>query len=95
MRATLHLVQATPRGPASTPHAHRRAVPHPSGMVEHVPADATGRTDVPGVRVAGNATDLSAQVGASAAAGAVAGAHINADLVTEETRAAVATARRR
>lgn len=64
-------------------------------MGKHVPADATGRTDVPGVWVAGNATDLSAQVGASAAAGAMAGAHINADLVTEETRAAVATARRR
>ncbi|NUT50009.1 MAG: NAD(P)/FAD-dependent oxidoreductase, partial [Saccharothrix sp.] len=27
------------------------AVPHPSGMGEHVPADPTGRTDVPGVWV--------------------------------------------
>ena len=44
--------------------------PHPSGMGEHVVVDATGRTDVPGVWAAGNVTDLSAQVGASAAAGA-------------------------
>jgi len=66
-----------------------RPVEHPSGMGEHVPADALGRTDVPGVWVAGNVTDLSAQVGASAAAGATAGAQINADLIAEETRLAV------
>ena len=66
-----------------------RAVPHPSGMGEHVPSDPTGRTDVPGVWVAGNVTDPSAQVGAAAAAGATAGAHINADLIAEETRWAV------
>jgi thioredoxin reductase/SAM-dependent methyltransferase len=66
-----------------------RAVEHPSGMGEHVPADPTGRTDVPGVWVGGNVTDLSAQAGASAAAGAMAGAQINADLVMEETHAAV------
>ncbi|MCE7000840.1 NAD(P)/FAD-dependent oxidoreductase [Saccharothrix sp. S26] len=66
-----------------------RPVPHPSGMGEHVPADATGRIDVPGVWVAGNVTDLSAQVGAAAAAGATAGAQINADLIAEETRLAV------
>ncbi|WP_106618253.1 NAD(P)/FAD-dependent oxidoreductase [Saccharothrix carnea] len=66
-----------------------RPVPHPSGMGEHVPADATGRTEVPGVWVAGNVTDLSAQVGAAAAAGAAAGAQINADLIAEETRLAV------
>jgi thioredoxin reductase len=58
-----------------------------------VPADPTGRTDVPGVWVAGNVTDLTAQVGAAAAAGAMAGAQINADLVDEETRAAVAELR--
>jgi thioredoxin reductase len=63
---------------------------HPSGLGEHIPADPTGRTDVPGVWVAGNATDLAAQVGASAAAGALAAAQINADLVAEETRQAVA-----
>ena len=65
------------------------AVPHPSGVGEHVPADPTGRTQVPGVWVAGNVTDLSAQVGGAAAAGAMAAAHINADLVAEETGAAV------
>jgi len=65
------------------------AVEHPSGTGEYVPADAAGRTDVPGVWVAGNVTDLTAQVGASAAAGAMAGAHVNADLITEETQAAL------
>ncbi|GAA3465096.1 NAD(P)/FAD-dependent oxidoreductase [Saccharothrix longispora] len=66
-----------------------RPVPHPSGMGEHVPVDATGRTEVPGVWAAGNVADLSAQVGSAAAAGAAAGAHINADLVVEDTRLAV------
>jgi len=70
-----------------------RAVPHPSGVGEHVPADPAGRTDVPGVWVAGNVTDLMAQVGPSAAAGAGAGAQINGDLVAEETRLAVAAYR--
>jgi len=65
------------------------AVEHPSGAGEHIPAGLAGVTEVPGVWVAGNVTDLTAQVGASAAAGAMAGAHINADLVTEETRDAV------
>src|SRR5687768_13139753 len=58
-------------------------VPHPSGMGEHLAADATGRSNVPGVWVAGNVTDLAAQVGASAAAGAAAGAQVNYDLVVE------------
>lgn len=40
-----------------------------------------GTTPVEGVWVAGNATDLTAQVGASAAAGALAAAHMNADLL--------------
>ncbi|WP_024806514.1 NAD(P)/FAD-dependent oxidoreductase [Nocardia sp. BMG51109] len=70
-----------------------RPVPHPSGMGEHIPADPTGRTEVPGVWAAGNVTDLSAQVGNAAAAGALAGAQINADLVTEDTRRAVEAAR--
>jgi thioredoxin reductase len=67
-----------------------RAIEHPSGLGEHIPADPTGRTGVPGVWAAGNVTDLAAQVGASAAAGAFAAAQINADLVAQETRAAVA-----
>ena len=64
-------------------------VPHASGMGEHVVVDATGRTDVPGVWAAGNVTDLSAQVGGAAAAGALAGAQINSDLALEDARRAV------
>jgi thioredoxin reductase/SAM-dependent methyltransferase len=66
-----------------------RPVEHPSGMGEHVPCDPTGRTDVAGVWVAGNVSDLSAQVGAAASQGAFAAAQINADLVMEETGEAV------
>ncbi|GEL18158.1 oxidoreductase [Pseudonocardia asaccharolytica DSM 44247 = NBRC 16224] len=66
---------------------------HPSGLGEHIPADATGRTEVPEVWVAGNVTDLAAQVGTAAAAGATAAAQINADLVAEDTRQAVAAYR--
>lgn len=62
---------------------------HPAGAGEHIVTDAMGRTNVPGVWAAGNVTDIFAQVGASAAAGAFAAAQINADLVAEETRAAV------
>ena len=66
-----------------------RAVEHPSGAGAHVPVDALGRTEVPGVWAAGNVSDPFAQVGAAAAAGAFAAAQINADLVTEETGMAV------
>jgi thioredoxin reductase len=66
---------------------------HPGGVGEHIPCDATGRTEVLGVWVAGNVTDLAAQVGGAAAAGATAAAQINADLVAEETRQAVAALR--
>ena len=51
------------RGPALLAGLGLRAVEHPSGVGEYVPADPTGRTDVPGVWVAGNVTDLTAQVG--------------------------------
>lgn len=70
-----------------------RPVAHPSGMGEHIPADPTGRTEVDGVWVAGNVTDLAAQVGAAAAGGAFAAAMINGDLIAEETRQAVAARR--
>jgi len=70
-----------------------RPVEHPSGVGEYIPSDATGRTEAPGVWVAGNVTDLAAQVGTAAAAGAAAAAQINADLVAEETRQAVAAYR--
>ena len=61
---------------------------HPAGSF--VAADATGRTSVPGVWVAGNSADLSAQVSAAAADGARAAQHINADLVMEDADRAVA-----
>ncbi|WP_050370483.1 NAD(P)/FAD-dependent oxidoreductase [Streptomyces acidiscabies] len=48
-----------------------------------------GATEVPGVWVAGNVTDLVAQVGASAAAGALAGADINRMLAIADTDAAL------
>jgi thioredoxin reductase len=62
---------------------------HPLGVGEFVAADPTGLTDVPGVWVAGNVTDLVAQVVTAAAEGATAAAAINADLVAEDTRRAV------
>ena len=68
---------------------------HPLGMGEFVAADATGLTDVPGVWVAGNVTDLTAQVVSAAAGGVLAGAAINADLIAEETRQAVTAYRDR
>lgn len=66
----------------------------PGGMGRRFVAGMAGLTDVPGVRVAGNATDLTAQVGASAAAGALAGAHINAVLATADNDAATAESQR-
>jgi thioredoxin reductase len=59
----------------------------------YVPADAMGATAVPGVWVAGNVTDLKAQVIASAAGGLNAAAALNADLVAEDARMAVSAAR--
>ncbi|WP_405014628.1 NAD(P)/FAD-dependent oxidoreductase [Kitasatospora sp. NBC_01539] len=58
-----------------------------------IPSDPTGATSVPGVWVAGNVTTLTDQVIAAAAAGVRAGAAVNADLVAEETRRAVAARR--
>ncbi|MBP2337601.1 thioredoxin reductase [Saccharothrix coeruleofusca] len=59
----------------------------------HIPADPTGATKEPGVWVAGNVAGAQAQVITSAAAGLTAGAAINADLVAEDTRRAVARRR--
>ncbi|WP_326569077.1 NAD(P)/FAD-dependent oxidoreductase [Amycolatopsis rhabdoformis] len=53
-----------------------------------VPADANGATAVPGVWVAGNVTDMKSQVIVSAAAGLMAGAAINGDLVADDVRRA-------
>ncbi len=70
-------------------------VPHPLGAEagEFIESDRTGLTAVPGVWVAGNVTDLSAQVISAAAQGLTAGATVNWDLVTEETQRAVESAR--
>jgi thioredoxin reductase len=64
----------------------------PDDMGRRFASGMAGTTEVPGVWVAGNATDLTAQVGASAAAGALAASHINALLATAETDAALAAA---
>ncbi|HWN28458.1 MAG TPA: NAD(P)/FAD-dependent oxidoreductase [Actinomycetospora sp.] len=66
---------------------------HPWGGRYVMTADTTGRTSVPGVWVAGNVTDLSAQVVAAAAEGTMAGARLNADLVEEDIARAVARRR--
>jgi thioredoxin reductase len=67
----------------------------PGGMGRSFITGMAGITEVPGVWVAGNATDLSAQVGASAAAGALAASHMNAHLAAADTEAALAAAQRR
>jgi thioredoxin reductase len=59
----------------------------------YVPSEPMGATTVPGVWVAGNVANLQAQVVTSAAAGLAAGGQINADLIAEDTRLAVAAAR--
>ena len=57
---------------------------HPIGT--RIEADRTGATAVPGVWVAGNLTEPQAQVMAAAAAGLMAGAAINFDLVLDDAR---------
>lgn len=64
---------------------------HPMGG-EFVVVDAMGRTSVPGVWAAGNVTDPRSSVPFAMAAGSMAGAAVNADLVEEEVRAALAAA---
>ena len=65
-----------------------KATSHPAGAF--IESDASGQTAVPGVWVAGNASDISAQVSGAAAEGARAAQHINADLVMEDLDRAVA-----
>lgn len=59
----------------------------------YVPTDPTGATEVPGVWAAGNVTRLNEQVIGAAAAGLMAAAAVNGDLITEDTRLAVAARR--
>lgn len=56
----------------------------------YVPSDPTGATTLPGVRVAGNVTNIMAQVVVAAAAGVQAAAAINGDLIADEVQQAVA-----
>ena len=66
---------------------------HGAVVGSYVPSDFMGATAVPGVWIAGNVANLQAQVIAAAGAGLNAGAAINADLIAEDTRDAVAAAR--
>jgi thioredoxin reductase len=72
-----------------------RPVAHPAGAAvgEHIESDPAGLTAVPGVWVAGNVTDIQAQVITAATQGLAAAAAVNADLIAEETRRAVDEAR--
>ncbi len=65
------------------------AVPHPSGTGDQVEVDPLGQSSVPGVYLAGNVADISAQVMGAAAAGTRAGAAVNLDLVMTDARAVV------
>jgi len=73
------------------------AVPHALGAAfgESIESDPTGQTSVPGVWVAGNVTDIQAHVIAAAAQGVMAGAAVNADLVSEDAQRAVEARRAR
>lgn len=62
---------------------------------EFVPADWSGLTKTPGVWVAGNVTDIKAQVLGAAAGAALAAVALNNDLITEDTNLAVAELRAR
>ncbi|MGO1198394.1 MAG: NAD(P)/FAD-dependent oxidoreductase [Dermabacteraceae bacterium] len=62
----------------------------PGGMGQKIATGFAGSTAVPGVWVAGNAADPSAQVGASAAGGALAGGHVHGMLVMADADLAVA-----
>jgi thioredoxin reductase len=65
-------------------------VEHPTGMGSYVPSEAMGLTEVPGVWVAGNVADLMTGLVGAAAGGSAAAMAINADLVAEDVRTAVA-----
>jgi thioredoxin reductase len=66
---------------------------HPFGKGQFLASDASGLTDVPGVWVAGNVTDLTGGLVAAAGGGVSAAAALNADLVAEDTRRAVSAYR--
>lgn len=96
---TEHQIEALVVAPTFTARADilaglgLEATAHPFGVGTQVESDETGQTSVPGVWAVGNVTDLMAQVVTSAAAGLKTGAMINADLIAEEVRVAVASVR--
>ena len=86
----LDAVVVAPRMVAASPVLDSlglRAEDHPSGMGQQYPSEPMGRTSVPGVWVAGNVADVGAQVQGAAAAGTMAGAAINADLIEADLAA--------
>ncbi|GAA4455305.1 NAD(P)/FAD-dependent oxidoreductase [Phytohabitans houttuyneae] len=90
------IVAISPRMVASSPvldDLGLKPVEHPMGVGAAYAAGPAGQTDLPGVWVAGNVTDLMAQVVGAAAQGTVAGAAINMDLVAEDADRAVAAGR--
>ncbi|WP_437383345.1 NAD(P)/FAD-dependent oxidoreductase [Plantibacter flavus] len=66
--------------------------PHPRGAEfgDALPVDAMGATAVPGVWAAGDVTNLRPQVLQAAAAGSMAGAMMNMELVEDDVRRALA-----
>ena len=70
------------------------ATEHEMGVGTYLESAAGGATAVDGVWVAGNVTDLVAQVVVAAAAGMMVGAQVNAHLIEEEVRDSVARHRR-
>jgi thioredoxin reductase len=56
-------------------------VEHPMGVGEQITADERGQTNVPGVWVAGNASNIMAQVVTAADTGMRVGAQVNADMI--------------
>nr|WP_238847479.1 NAD(P)/FAD-dependent oxidoreductase [Nocardia arthritidis] len=63
---------------------------HPSGIGDYIAADPTGRTEAPGVWVAGNVADPAKQLLGAAAMGAETAVAMIADLIEEDVRTAVA-----
>ncbi|MGN9908433.1 NAD(P)/FAD-dependent oxidoreductase [Phytohabitans sp. LJ34] len=87
------VVAVTSRMVASSPvlaDLGLKPVEHPMGLGAAYPAGPMGQTDVPGVWVAGNATDVMAQVVTAAAQGVMAAAAVNMDLVNEDAERALA-----
>ena len=90
------VVAVTSRMVASSPvlaDLGLKPVEHPMGFGMAYAAGPMGRSDLPGVWVAGNVTDLMAQVVAAAAQGVTVAAAINMDLVGEDADRAVAASR--